>query len=385
MWNFRGKARLHALFTGRCVVTVAVALVLGACAKEERPNFRNQPVPVRLTEARLENLPIQLKSLGTVTPLNTVAVRSRIDGELVRVLFDEGQMVKQGQLLAEIDPRPYEVALAQAMGVQQENRVQLQNAEVELQRLKDLLAKNYVSKQALNNQEALVRQYRARLETSDASVASARLQLDYTRIVAPIEGRLGLRKVDRGNLIRGGDPEGLVTITQIQPISVVFTIPETEVTGVLDAHRAAPTLGVEAWDRSEQQRLAQGKLASLDNQIDTSTGTLRLKATFANDDGRLFPNQFVNVRLAVRTIAQAVVLPDASIQYGAQGNYVYVVKDAKVSIRPVKTGAAEGDRLVILEGLTAGEQVVLEGFERLREGATVRILGGSSASEADPT
>jgi multidrug efflux system membrane fusion protein len=157
------------------------------------------------------------------------------------------------------------------------------------------------------------------------------------------------------------------------------------VTGVLDAHRATPTLGVEAWDRSEQQRLAQGTLASLDNQIDTSTGTLRLKATFANDDGRLFPNQFVNVRLAVRTIAQAVVLPDASIQYGAQGNYVYVVKDAKVSIRPVKTGAAEGDRLVILEGLTAGEQVVLEGFERLREGATVRILGGSSASEADPT
>jgi membrane fusion protein, multidrug efflux system len=242
-----------------------------------------------------------------------------------------------------------------------------------------------VSKQALSNQEALVRQYRARLETSEAAVASAKLQLDYTRIVAPIEGRLGLRKVDRGNLIRSGDPEGLVTITQVQPISVVFTVPETEVTGVLDAHRASPTLGVEAWDRSEQQRLAQGKLASLDNQIDTSTGTLRLKAAFPNTDGRLFPNQFVNVRLAVRTIEQAVVVPDACIQYGAQGNYVYVVKDEQVSIRPVKPGAADNDRLVILEGLSAGEQVVLEGFERLREGAKVRVISGATASEDTPS
>lgn len=340
-----------------------------------------QPVPVRLTEARLENLPVQLKSLGTVTPLNNVAVRSRIDGELVRVSFEEGQMVKQGQLLAEIDPRPYEVGLAQATGAQTESRVQLQNAEIELKRLNDLLDKNYVSKQQLNNQEALVRQYRARLETADAAVASAKLQLDYTRIVAPIDGRLGLRKVDRGNLIRSGDPEGLVTITQVQPINVVFTVPETEVSGLLDAHRAQPQLGVEAWDRSEQQRLAQGKLSSLDNQIDTSTGTLRLKATFPNTDGKLFPNQFVNVRLAVRTIEQAIVIPDAAIQYGSQGNYVYVVKDAKVSIRPVKPGAADNDRLVILEGLAAGEQVVLEGFERLREGATVRVIGGDAKTE----
>ena len=340
-----------------------------------------QPVPVRLTEARLESLPVQLKSLGTVTPLNNVAVRSRIDGELVRVSFEEGQMVKQGQLLAEIDPRPYAVSLAQATGAQTESRVQLQNAEVELQRLNDLLDKNYVSKQQLNNQEALVRQYRARLETADASVASAKLQLDYTRIVAPIDGRLGLRKVDRGNLIRSSDPEGLVSITQVQPINVIFTVPETEVSGLLDAHRAQPLLGVEAWDRSEQQRLAQGKLASLDNQIDTSTGTLRLKATFPNTDGKLFPNQFVNVRLAVRTIDQAIVIPDAAIQYGSQVNYVYVVKDAKVSIRPVKPGAADNDRLVILEGLAAGEQVVLEGFERLREGATVRVIGGDAATE----
>jgi membrane fusion protein, multidrug efflux system len=370
----------------RSLAALIVVLALSACSggDEKRgggPGRGGQPVPVRLTEARLESLPVQLKSLGTVMPLNNVAVRSRVDGELVGVSFEEGQMVKQGQLLAQIDPRPYEVSLAQATGAQTESRVQLQNAEMELKRLKDLLDKNYVSKQQLNNQEALVRQYRARLETADAAVASAQLQLDYTRIVAPIDGRLGLRKVDRGNLVRSSDPEGLVTIAQVQPINVVFTVPETEVSGLLDAYRAQPSLGVEAWDRSEQQRLAQGKLASLDNQIDTSTGTLRLKAAFANTDGKLFPNQFVNVRLAVRTIDQAIVIPDAAIQYGAQGNYVYVVKDAKVSIRPVKPGAADNDRLVILEGLAAGEQVVLEGFERLREGATVRVIGGDAATE----
>jgi multidrug efflux system membrane fusion protein len=291
-------------------------------------------------------------------------------------------MVKEGQLLAEIDPRPYQVALQQALGAQQENRVQLQNAEMELARFKDLLAKNYVSQQQLNNQEALVRQYRARLETFDAAVASAKLQLEYTRIVAPIEGRLGLRKIDRGNLIRSSDPEGLVTITQVRPIGVVFTVPETAVGEVVDAYRSKKALAVEAWDRSEQQLLASGILASLDNQIDTTTGTLRLKAAFTNDDGRLFPNQFVNVRLQVRTIEQAVVVPSASVQYGARGNYVYVVKDEKVAIRLVKLGATDNDRLVINEGLQAGEQIVLEGFERLREGAKVRIIADEPAPAA---
>lgn len=353
---------------------VVLLVALGGCAKDAPSGPRSNAVPVKLIEARHESLPLRLKALGTVTPLNTVAVRSRIDGELVRVAFEEGQMVKQGQLLAEIDPRPYEVELAQAAGAQQENRVQLQNAEMELARFKDLLAKNYVSQQQLNNQEALVRQLRARLETSDAAVASAKLQLEYTRIVAPIDGRLGLRKVDRGNLIRTSDPEGLVTITQVQPIGVVFTVPETEVADLLDAYRSKEALVVEAWDRREQEQVATGRLASLDNQIDTTTGTLRLRAAFENKDGRLFPNQFVNVRLQVRTIEQAVVIPSAAVQFGARGNYVYVVKDEKASIRVVKLGPADNDRLVIAEGLEAGEQLVLEGFERLREGAKVRII-----------
>ncbi len=368
----------------RCV-GLAVLVTFAGCAKEAPSARRSNTVPVKLTEARLENLPLRLKALGTVTPLNTVAVRSRIDGELVRVLFEEGQTVKQGQLLAEIDPRPHEVALAQARGAEQENQVQLQNAEMELARFKDLLAKNYVSQQQLNNQEALVRQLRARLETSSAAVASAKLQLDYTRIVAPIDGRLGLRKVDPGNLIRSSDPEGLVTITQVQPIGVVFTVPETEVGEVLDAHRSKQAPVVEAWDRREQELLASGQLASLDNQIDTTTGTLRLRAAFANKNNELFPNQFVNVRLHVRTITDAVVIPSAAVQFGARGNYVYVVKEEKASLRVVKLGPADNDRLVIEEGLEPGEQIVLEGFERLREGATVRIIADEQPAEAPAT
>ncbi len=368
----------------RCV-GLAVLVTFVGCAKEAPSARRSNTVPVKLTEARLENLPLRLKALGTVTPLNTVAVRSRIDGELVRVLFEEGQTVKQGQLLAEIDPRPHEVALAQARGAEQENQVQLQNAEMELARFKDLLAKNYVSQQQLNNQEALVRQLRARLETSSAAVASAKLQLDYTRIVAPIDGRLGLRKVDPGNLIRSSDPEGLVTITQVQPIGVVFTVPETEVGEVLDAHRSKQAPVVEAWDRREQELLASGQLASLDNQIDTTTGTLRLRAAFANQNNELFPNQFVNVRLHVRTITDAVVIPSAAVQFGSRGNYVYVVKEEKASLRVVKLGPADNDRLVIEEGLEAGEQIVLEGFERLREGATVRIIADEQPAEAPAT
>ncbi len=368
----------------RCV-GLAVLVTFAGCAKEAPSARRSNTVPVKLTEARLEDLPLRLKALGTVTPLNTVAVRSRIDGELVRVLFEEGQTVKQGQLLAEIDPRPHEVALAQARGAEQENQVQLQNAEMELARFKDLLAKNYVSQQQLNNQEALVRQLRARLETSSAAVASAKLQLDYTRIVAPIDGRLGLRKVDPGNLIRSSDPEGLVTITQVQPIGVVFTVPETEVGEVLDAHRSKQAPVVEAWDRREQELLASGQLASLDNQIDTTTGTLRLRAAFANKNNELFPNQFVNVRLHVRTITDAVVIPSAAVQFGARGNYVYVVKEEKASLRVVKLGPADNDRLVIEEGLEPGEQIVLEGFERLREGATVRIIADEQPAEAPAT
>ena len=281
---------------------------------------------------------------------------------------------------------PYQVALAQAEGTLRENQLQLENAEIEEQRLHDLLKQNFVSRQSLTNQQAQTRQLRARLITLQASVDNARLQLAYTRILAPIDGRLGLRKVDRGNLIRSGDSEGLVTITQTQPINVVFTVPETEVADLLDARRQDASLKVEAWDRSERRQLANGVLASLDNQIDTATGTLKLKAAFGNDDGRLFPNQFVNVRLHVRDIDQAVVIPNASVQYGAQGNYVFVVgDDSTVKIRPVSLGASADERLVITRGLEHGERVVLEGLDRLREGRAVQVIADAAPAAATET
>ena len=377
------QSRLRRAFThaGVCISIAA----LSGCSDERQQRPPPEPTPVRVTEAAVEDFPVRLKSLGTVTPLNSVVVRSRIDGELMSVLFDEGQTVKQGQLLAQIDPRPREADLAEALGRQQEAKVQLQNAEEELARQNDLLTKNYVSKQAVTNQEALVRQFRARLESADAAVASAKLQVDFTRIVAPISGRVGLRRVDRGNLIRGGDADGLVTITQVQPISAVFTIPETEVTAVLDAYRADKNLPVEAWDRDEQQRLALGTLAGLDNQIDTATGTLRLKANFANDDGRLFPNQFVNVRLHVRTIKDAIVIPGAAVQYGAQATYVFAIVDGNAQMREVTLGRADADKLVVTKGLNGGEIIVLEGLERLRDGRPVEIVDPNADPNAPAT
>lgn len=369
----------------RAVALAGVSVLFiatSACSDKGQQRTPPMPIPVRVAEATLQDFPVRLKSLGTVTALNSVVVRSRIDGELLNVLFEEGQTVRQGQLLAQIDPRPREADLAEATGRQQEAKVQLQNADEELARLNDLFARNYVSKQAVTNQEALVRQYRARVESADAAVSSAKLQLDFTRIVAPISGRVGLRRVDRGNLIRGGDAEGLVTITQVQPISVVFTIPETEVTGVLDAYRANKNLTVEAWDRDGQQRLALGSLAGLDNQIDTATGTLRLKASFSNDDGRLFPNQFVNVRLHVRTIEKAIVIPGAAVQYGANATYVFVVADGKAQMRAVTLGRADEDKLVVTKGLDGGEPIVLEGLERLRDGRNVQIVDPNAVGEA---
>jgi membrane fusion protein, multidrug efflux system len=348
-----------------------------APAQPERQRFfpRGQAVPVRTVTSKTDTIEVEIKALGTVTALNTVTVRSRLDGELMRVLFTEGQSVRAGQVLAEIDPRTYQSQLSQMQGSLQENQARLKNAEGDLERYQRLVAQGLITKQQVTTQEALVQQYRGALQANEAQVGNARLQLNYTKILAPIDGRLGFRQVDAGNLIRSGDANGLVVITQMRPISVIFTVPEAELPAVLDAMRGKSRLAVEAWDRAESQKLADGTLRTVDNQIDTTTGTIRLRAQFENHDERLFPNQFVNIRLRVRTIADATVIPSAAVQRASFGTFVYVVKpDSSVTIRRIELGPAQGEKVAITKGLTPGEQVVLEGVDDLKEGAKIEVI-----------
>ncbi|OWQ53934.1 multidrug transporter subunit MdtA [Stenotrophomonas maltophilia] len=338
------------------------------------PSGGPQPTPVRVATATQEDLVVRLKALGTVTPLHTVSIRSRVDGELLRLAFSEGQHVQAGELLAEIDPRPFQVQLSRALGTQQQNLAELDNAESQLKRFTELQTEHFVSAQDLSDQQSKVRQLQGRRQTDQAAVDEARLQLQYTRITAPVAGRMGLRNVDVGNLVRSGDTEPLATITQTTPISVLFTVPEPDLPAVVAAARANPQLTVEAWDREERTALGDGMLSSLDNRIDTATGTLKLRAQFANADESLFPNQFVNVRLQVSS-SDAVVIPNAAVQFGSKGSYVYVIAaDATSHLRSVVLGPADGERVSVREGLKAGERVVVEGIDGLREGAKVEVV-----------
>jgi multidrug efflux system membrane fusion protein len=343
----------------------------------------NQPTPVRVVPVRTDNIAVQIHALGTVTPLNTVTVRSRLDGELVRVLFSEGQRVQQGQLLAEIDPRPYQVALAQAQGQLEENQARLKSAQADLARYEQLAKEGLITGQQVSTQQALVQQYQGALQANQAQVNNAKLQLAYTRVTAPIDGRLGLRQVDPGNLVRSGDTNGLVVITQMRPISVLFTVPEADLPAVLEGMRSGKKLTVEAWDRADKSKLAEGTLRTVDNQIDTATGTIKLRAEFANTAEQLFPNQFVNIRLGVQTIRDATVIPAAAVQRASFGTFVYVVNDNNtVSIRNVALGPAEGDTVSITDGLAANERVVLEGVDDLKEGAKIEIITGNRPGPA---
>jgi multidrug efflux system membrane fusion protein len=343
----------------------------------------SMPVPVRVAEVQRGDFPIELKALGTVTASKTVQIRSRVAGTLDQVLFEDGQQVKAGALLAVIDPRPYQAALLQAEGALLQNQSQLKNAETDLARYKGLYAEDSIAKQTLDNQAALVEQYRGAIKTAQAQVAAAKLDLDYTQIRAPFDGRLGLRQLDIGNLVSGNDAEPLVVLTQTKPIDVQFTLPEGELPAVLKRVRDGEKLVAEAWDRGESMLLASGELQGLDNQIDTATGTVRLKARFANEDELLFPNQFVNVRLRVETRQQAVLLPSAALQFGSKGTFVYVVDgENKVQVRQVRVGPGDTGVTLVEEGVEPGERLVLEGTDRLREGSRVEIIGADGKSEA---
>ncbi|MEK1906009.1 MAG: MdtA/MuxA family multidrug efflux RND transporter periplasmic adaptor subunit [Pseudomonas sp.] len=344
------------------------------------------PVPVRLASVTRGDFNIELKALGTVTALNTVNVRSRVDGELTKVLFEEGQLVKAGEPLAQIDSRPYQIALQQAEGTLAQSQAQLQNAEIDLARYKGLYAEDSIAKQTLDTQDALVGQYRGTVKNNQASVADARLNLDFTRIRAPISGRVGLRQVDLGNQVKSSDTTPLVVITQVEPIAVSFTLPEGELPPVLAKVRANQKLRVQAWDRGEQQQLADGVLHSLDNQIDTATGTVKLKARFENASEQLFPNQFVNVRLRVETRAGATLIPSAALQFGSRGTFVFLVDaEHKVQVRRVTVGASDGATTLISEGLAVGDRVVLEGTDKLKDGSAVQEIddSGKAVNAAD--
>lgn len=369
------------------IPVLLIVVVAGVCAAwflrsrddAAAADTARKPTPVRVAVAVDEPLALRLKAIGTVTPLHNVVVRSRVDGELLRLHFQEGQQVKAGDLLAQIDPRPYQVGLAQARGTQQQNLAELENAQRQLQRFGELQSRNYVSAQELSDQQSKVRQLQGRRLSDQATVDEAQLQLEYTRIVAPVDGRVGLRRVDVGNLVRTGDADGLVALAQTAPISVLFAVPEPELPALRDAVRAQPGLVVQAWDREERRLLASGTLSSLDNLIDPATGTLKLRAQFSNADDALFPNQFVNIQLQLGA-QPAVVIPDAAVQFGSKGNYVHVIDaGGKAQRRDVVLGPADGTRVSVRSGLKPGEQVVIEGIDGLEDGSAVRIIGEGSA------
>jgi multidrug efflux system membrane fusion protein len=334
--------------------------------------------------AKKGNIGVIYTALGAVTPVYTDLVRSRVDGELIRVLFKEGQIVKKGDLLEEIDPRPYQVQLDQAQGQLVHDQALLKNAHVDLDRYKVLLNQQAIPEQQYATQEALVTQYEGTLKTDQAAIDSAKLNLTYAHITAPIDGRVGLRLVDPGNIVHATDTTGLVVITQIDPISVIFTIAEDQLPQVIDKMHAGAKLHVEAWDRENRNKLSDGTLETIDNQIDPTTGTLRLRANFENKAGKLFPSQFVNARLLVEEKSGVVLAPNATIQRNSQATYVWLVKpDQTVTIRPITTGTTEGDSTEIKSGVNAGDVLVTVGVDRLLEGSRVNAQVPGEAPKGD--
>ena len=344
------------------------------------------PIPVGVAPVEKGDLGVELNGLGTVTPLATVTVKTQISGYLQSVAFREGQLVQKGDFLAQIDPRPYQVALEQAQGQLGKDQAALNNARVDLKRYETLVAQNSIARQTRDTQAALVQQDEAVVKADQAQIDAQKLNLTYAHIVSPVAGRVGLRQVDPGNYVTPGDPNGIVVVTQLQPISVIFTLPEDNLAQVMKQLHAGASLTVTAFDRTGATKLAEGTLETVDNQIDPTTGTVKLRAIFPNADETLFPNQFVNVKLLVYTLHGADILPVAAIQRGAPGTFVYVVgADNKVAIQKVKLGPGNGQRIAAYSGVEPGQQVVVDGADRLKEGATVAVVPPSQQQPAAAT
>jgi multidrug efflux system membrane fusion protein len=357
------------------VAAAAAACTREAEARKNAPEkAHTPPIPVTAADVTRGDVGIYLSGIGSVVPLRTVTVRTRVDGQVMRVDFVEGQMVDAGQLLAQIDPRPFQVQLELARGQLARDRATLDNAKIDLARYEPLAAQNLIPHQQVDTQRALVRQLEGALQSDLGNVHSAQLQLGYAHITAPIRGRAGLRLIDPGNIVHASDPNGIVVLTQLQPISIVFAIAEDGVQPVLQRLRAGQALRVEAFDRELEQRIAVGTLLTTDNQIDPATGTLRLRALFDNQHFELFPNQFVNPRLLLDVERDRALVPTAALQRGANATSVFVVKaDHTVTLRDVTTGPPQGNLIAVERGLTPGERVVVQGADRLHEGSAVVV------------
>lgn len=372
------------------LLLAAAALVwwLSHRVPAERPAGRfgaGGAMPVVVAPVTKGNIDIVFNALGTVTPTATVTVRSQISGHLTQILFDEGQTVQKGDLLAVIDPRPYELALEQAQGQLLKDQALLKQAQTDLARYRILSKEDSIAQQTVDGQAQLVRQYEGTIQADQSQVDSAKLNIAYCHVVAPVGGKVGLRQVDQGNYITPGDANGIVVITQMKPITAIFSLPEDDLPTIVKRLNAGATLDVAAYDRTNTTKLATGKLVSVDNQIDTATGTVKLRAQFSNEDGLLFPNQFVNIRLLADVLQNATVIPTAAVQRGAPGTFVYVAKpDDTVAVQTIKLGPTDGTNVAITSGLTPGEKVVIDGADKLRDKAKI-VLRQETAPAAPGT
>jgi len=345
------------------------------------PDPSKRPAPVFVATVMQQDFPVWLNALGSATARNLVTVKSRIDGELMAVHFEEGQRVKKGQLLAEIDSRTLQALLEQQQSQLLRNQALLNNAQLDLKRYQQLTSEDAIASQQVDTQAALVKQYQATLASDKAQINSTQLQLSYTKITAPIGGKLGFRQVDAGNQIKSSDANGIVTIAQLSPITVIFSLPEIHLPEMKQAIGHNPNLTIEAWDRDKKNRIATGKLLTLDNQVDSSTGSIRLKAIFDNQDESLYPNQFVNIRLQIKTLTQAITIPTTALQRGAKGDFVYVVNhDNTASVVPITIVKTEGDWVAIEGKLDSGMKVVTDGADKVKDGSIVKVIDKQATS-----